>query len=184
MTNCIKTRFSQPGYRAVKNNEKLILNVIYGLEYQNQLEDVLSDYGEEINHYRLSTQLQILKTKFVDSNEKIVSAVINYIKNNFDVQTDFYSEVIVLLKLILKLISPTTNAVSERSASLMCRIKNWLRSTISQERLNDFMLLSIYNEKTDEISLNNAADIFCKVNEERRRNFGIFCNTDFLHLNV
>ena len=57
--------------------EQLFLNVINGLEYQNQLENVLSDYGEEINDYSLSVQIQILKTKFVDSNEKTVSPVIN-----------------------------------------------------------------------------------------------------------
>ena len=50
VTNCIKIRFSQLRYRAVRNIEQLILNVINGLEYQNQLEDVLS----EINQYRLS----------------------------------------------------------------------------------------------------------------------------------
>ena len=117
VTNCIKIRFSQPLYRAIKNIEQLILNVINGLEYQNQLEDALS----EINQYRLSTQLQILKTKFEDSNEKTVSAVINDMKNNIGVQADFYSEIIVLLKLYL--LSPATNAVSERSASAMRRLK-------------------------------------------------------------
>ena len=103
--------------------------MINGLEYQNQLEVVLSDYSEEINQYRFSTQLQILKSKFVDSNEKIVSAVINYMKNNIGVQADFYSEIIVLLKLYLLLAA--TNAVTERSASAIRRIKNWLRSTMS-----------------------------------------------------
>ena len=43
VTNCIKTRFSQPGYRTIRNIKQLILNVINGLEYQNQPEDVLSD---------------------------------------------------------------------------------------------------------------------------------------------
>ena len=43
MANCIKSRFSKPGYRAVKNIEQLILNAINGLEYQNQLEDIPSD---------------------------------------------------------------------------------------------------------------------------------------------
>ena len=85
MTNCIKTRFSQLGYRTIRNIEQLISNVINGLKYQNQLEDVLSRYSKEINQYRLSTQLQILKTKFVDSNEKTASAVINYMKNNIGV---------------------------------------------------------------------------------------------------
>ena len=37
VTNCIKIRFSQLRYRAVRNIEQLILNVINGLEYQNQL---------------------------------------------------------------------------------------------------------------------------------------------------
>ena len=151
VTNCIKTRFSQPGYRTIRNIEQLILNVINGSEYQNQPDDVLSHYSEETNQYRLSTQLQILKTKFVDSNEKTVSAVINYMKNNICVRTDFYSEIIVLLKLYL--VSPATNAVSEPSASLMRRIRNWLRSTMSQERLNYCMLLSIRKEKTDKINL-------------------------------
>ena len=111
MTNCIKTRFSQPGYRAIRNNEQHILNKINGLEYQNQLEDVLSAYSEEINQYRLPTQLQIFKNKFVENNEKMVSAEINRMKNNIGVQADFYSEIIVLLKLDLLL--PVTNAVSE-----------------------------------------------------------------------
>ena len=49
MTNCTKTRLSQPGYRAIRNVEQLILNVRNGLEYQNQPEDVLSDYSKETN---------------------------------------------------------------------------------------------------------------------------------------
>ena len=85
VTNCIKTRFPQPGYTAVKNIEQLILNVIGWSEYQNQLEDVLSDYGEEINYYRLSTQPQILKATFVDSNETMVSAIINYVEHSIGV---------------------------------------------------------------------------------------------------
>ena len=49
MTNCTKTRLSQPGYRAIRNIEQLILNVRNGLEYQNQPEDVLSDYSKVTN---------------------------------------------------------------------------------------------------------------------------------------
>ena len=114
------------------------------------------------------TQLQILKTKFINSNEKTVSAVINYMKTNI-VQTDFYSEIIILLKLYL--VSPAMNVVSERPVYSMRRIKNWQGSTISEERLNHCMLLSVHKEKTDEIILKNVAIVFCKANEERRRTF-------------
>ena len=134
-------------------------------------------YSEEINQYRLSTQIQILKTKFVDSNEKTVSSVINYIKNNIVVQADFYSEIIVLLKLYI--VSPATNAVNERSASAMHCIKNLLRRTMSQERLNHCMLLSIHKGKTDEINLKNFANVFCEANEERRRTLVSFVMNTF-----
>ena len=73
-------------------------------------------------------------------------------KNNMGVQTDFYSEIIVFLKLYL--VSPATNAVNKRSASSMCHSKN----------INHCTLLSIYKEKTDEIYLKNVANVFCEAN--------------------
>ena len=123
-----------------------------------------------LTHYGLPTQLQILGTKFIDSNEKTVSAVMNYMKNNNFVQTDFYSEIIVLLKIYL--VSSTR------------RIKIGLKSRMSQERLNECMLLSIQKEKADKITLKNVANVFCEANEKRRRTFGFLCDTDFLQLKV
>ena len=103
-------------------------------------------------------------------------------KNKIVVQTDIYSEIIVSLK--LDLVPSATNAVSERSTFSLRRIKNWLRSAIPQERLNHSMLLSIHKEKTDLINLEHITNVFCEVNEERRRPFGIFCDADFSQLNV
>ena len=53
-----------------------------------------------------------MKTKFIDSNEKTVSAVINHMKNNTGIKKDFYLEIIILLELYL--VSSATNAVSEQ----------------------------------------------------------------------
>ena len=103
-------------------------------------------------------------------------------KNNIGVQTDFYTEITVLLK--FHLASPTTNAVAELSASSMRRIKNRLRSTMPQERLNHCMLVSIHKKNPDETNLKNVANVLCEVNEDRRRTFGIFCDTDFLQINA
>ena len=97
----------------------------------SHLWEFLSDYGEENHHYRSSIQLHILKTKFIDSNEKTISAVINHVKNNITEQTDFYPEIITLLKLYLP--SPASNDVGKRSASPMCHIKNWVRSTVTRK---------------------------------------------------
>ena len=57
---------------------------------------------------------------FVDSNEKTLSAVIRYIQN-FGVETDFYSEIVVLFELYL--VSPATNGVSEKSACSVSHVK-------------------------------------------------------------
>ena len=54
------------------------------------------------------------------------------------------------------------NAVSERPASLMCRIKNWLRSSMSQKRFNHCMLLSVNKEKNDEIKPKKCRQCFVK----------------------
>ena len=44
------------------------------------------------------------------------------------------------------------------------------------------MLLSIHKVKNDEINLKNVSNVFCEMNEERRRTFGMFCDEGFLQL--
>ena len=75
--------------------------------------------------------------------------------------------------------APATNAVSERSASQMKRVKTWLRTTMSQERLNYLMLLSTHKKKTDELDLIKVAHDFCEGNKERFSSFGAFTGEDF-----
>ena len=99
---------------------------------------------------------------------------------NICVQTYYYSEIIALL--ILYLVSSAKNAVGEGSASSMRRIKSWLRSTMSQERLNHCMVLSVHKEKTDEINLKNVANVFRGAKEDRRHTFGFFYDRNLLQL--
>ena len=80
-------------------------------------------------------------------------------------KTIMFSEVIILLKILMA--APATNAVSERSASQLRRVKTWLRTTMSQERLNYLMLLSTHKEKTDELDLIKVAHDFCEGNRDR-----------------
>ena len=56
----------------------------------------------------------------------------------------------------LVLVVPTTNAVSEISASALRRIKMYLRTTMQQARLNSLMILHVHKERTDTLSLNYA----------------------------
>lgn len=69
---------------------------------------------------------------------------------------------------------PATNAVSERSASAMRRIKTYLRSTMTQTQLNNIMVLHIHNHLTDAIDNISVLNEFVSANDERIKLFGSF----------
>ena len=75
------------------------------------------------------------------------------------------SEVLKLVKLILTV--PATNAASERSCSTLCKVKNYLQSSMAQERLSYCLILATYQEKVDKLKLVKVANQFCFENEHR-----------------
>ena len=70
------------------------------------------------------------------------------------------SQVVFLVKLVL--LMPATNAVSERSASAMHRIKTYLHSTMTQTRL---MVLHIHNHLKDSTDYTSVLNEFASANE-------------------
>ena len=52
-----------------------------------------------------------------------------------------------------------TTATGERSFSSLRRIKTYLRSTMTQRRLNNAMLCYVYKEKTDEL----GRDLYVRI---------------------
>ena len=61
------------------------------------------------------------------------------------------SEVVTLLKLLI--VVPATNAESERGFSTMRRLKNYLRSTMGDNRLDNLMVLCIHKESLGQIDM-------------------------------
>ena len=72
------------------------------------------------------------------------------------------------------LVMPATNAVSERSFSALKRVKTYLRSTMTQGRLNSILLLHVHHKKTDKIDLREAANKFVGRSKDRADIFGKF----------
>ena len=98
-----------------------------------------------------------------------MKAILKYVRSSLPVYRTFYSEVIKLLKLIL--VMPATNAISERSFSGLKRVKTYLRTTMTQRRLNHLMLLHVHKDKTDNIGLKEISNDFV-CNENRLSVFG------------
>jgi len=65
---------------------------------------------------------------------------------------DHYSQIVIVLKLI--------------------RIKTYLRTTMSQKRLNWLMILHVHKERTDNLSIERIVNLFVARKEERLRIFG------------
>ena len=69
--------------------------------------------------------------------------------------------------------SPHHNATSERTFSALRHVLPYLRSTMTEKRLNNCLLLYVHKELTDSLDLLKIGIDFIN-NEERRKHFGLF----------
>ena len=129
-----------------------------------------------MNKFKLETQLTTV-THIADEKQVGIKDAIKIISSLNASQKLLLSEVLNLVKLIL-LVS-TTKVVSERSCSTLCRVKTYLRSSKTQERLNSRLVLATYKEQVDKLNLAEVANQFCFDNEHRFSIFGKFKNKDF-----
>ena len=63
--------------------------------------------------------------------------------------------------------------LSERSASALRRLKTYLRTTVSQERLNHFMILHVHKEMNDKLNMADIGNQFVSAINDRQNRFGI-----------
>ena len=87
------------------------------------------------------------------------------------------NEVISLCKLLL--VKPVTSASGERSFSTARRrLKTWLRSTMTKERFSNLVILNCHKERTERLFIIDIANESAHLNDNRKRNFGIFEESD------
>lgn len=109
------------------------------------------------------------------SNVVFTSIILGNILEIFNSTPDamiILREVVRLVQLLLVL--PASSATAERSFSALRRLKSYLRSTITQERLNYLMLLHYHRERLDNMQLEEAAQDFINGMETRVTHFGKF----------
>lgn len=176
--NGITNRFEQPGYAKYTKLESLLLKAAIREDYSEELEAVTSFYHSDIDAAQLSMQLEILEASFSEITETLQSVkatihdVLQFLRGLSDSQRLLMQQVCNVARLLLTL--PATNATSERTFSTMRRLMTYLRSTMSQTRLNNVMILSIYKELLDELDLHDLANQFVSGSESRLRVFGTF----------
>ena len=157
-------QFDQKGYCLTSKIEAVILNSCIG-QACPILDEVSNLYSKDLNIERLQVQLSMLPD-LVKSNTlyshplKSVTSICTIcdIFNESLVIKNMFSEVHSLLQLYMTI--PVTSATAERTFSVLRCMKTYLRSTMTQERLNNVILLHIYKEVTDETNLEEIAQSF------------------------
>ena len=164
VTSFICQRFDQHGYKIYKSMQDLLIKAANREEHSADLESVVKFYGDNFDFSSLKVHLELLGISFVNLLDQLtLSDIQEHLKSLSPAFRSSMSEVCKLLKLFL--VMPATNAVSERSASAVRRIKNYLRATMSQSRLNNLMILHIHKERTDSLCLPRCVNDFVAVRE-------------------
>ena len=82
------------------------------------------------------------------------------------------TQVCSLVRLLL--VMPATNAVGERSASALRRVKSYLRTTMTDTRLNNLLVLHVHKDRCDSLVLEDCLNEFVCGSEHRLSLFGKF----------
>ena len=175
ITSFILQRFDQPGFRTYRVLQDLILNAAKGASYEGELQTVTSFYKEDLYEATLKVQLELFtaaSSQTEPSNQPTFCEVLKFVKSMFPAMQIGMSEVIKLIKPIL--VMPATNAVSERSASALRRVKTYLRTTMHQDRFNHLMILHIHKDAVDKLPLDKCVYEFISLNAHRSNSIAKF----------
>ncbi|KAI8529141.1 hypothetical protein RHMOL_Rhmol12G0203300 [Rhododendron molle] len=125
------------------------------------LESFLKHGGaSDIDGRELFMELKVLKVGLPNEVNKPIE-VLNYLKHMEDCFPNSWIAYRILLTISV------TVASGERSFSKLKQIKNYLRSTMSQERLNGLAMLSIENDFAAKQDYSSLIDLFASKNARR-----------------
>ena len=117
------------------------------------------------------TQLQRLARKMkAVAQSNYQTYLVTYVSSNQQCERS----ILKLWLVIILLGIPPANATSERTFSALHRVKTYLRSTMTQTRMNNLITLHVHKERTDPLDLKAIANEFTARNERRRCVFGKF----------
>ena len=172
----LKSRFEQSSIEPVLAIERLIMKAANNEPKGNEISELKeSIYREDFDFTVLERQIPVITDvihQVFPSVRKVTSirTVCDALMENS--YKHMLSEVHKLLRLYLTI--PVTSSTSERTFSTLRRLLTYLRSTMTEKRLNNCLLLHVHKDLTDSLNLQDIAIQFICANDERRKYFGSF----------
>lgn len=171
----IKDRFDQPAFKVFMQTEQLLLKAIKKEDVDDVLNNIGIYFSGDYDHNSLIAELQLLPTIF-ENNPTHLGEIVEVLKALSAEKKKLLENIITIVKIILT--NGATSATPERSFSMLRRIKTWLRSRMTQKRLNALCILNDNKQILDDISLIKVANDFVGERPERKNRFGNFSEKD------
>jgi len=137
------------------NKDDLMKNC---MDIQNLLE--VGD-SKDINGREMFDELVILCEIIEEDTSplKVLEKIFSYSAD------DIYCNVSIVLRILLTM--PVTTASAERSFSKLKLIKNYLRSTLSQEKVTNLAIISVEKEIADQLKYDDIIDQFADIKSRK-----------------
>ena len=150
-----------------------------GKNVEEQMDEVVFNGkdGSQVS-FRSLYNLQLLPIMLSSCKDTSIHDIFVMVRNMSKANRVIISEVVTLLKLLI--VVPESDAESERGFSTMRRIKNDLRSTMGDNRLDNlkWRFVYIHKESLDQIDMVKVLNEFVAKKITRRRLFGVFSKED------
>ncbi|GBN55865.1 hypothetical protein AVEN_273039-1 [Araneus ventricosus] len=165
ITNQVKERFCFISHYSVVSLLEAPKFQEYEKKFSTQILDQTTDVYSMLQKGRLKAELGVIYRRSDFRNMTGAISLLQFIIEN-NLQTTF-PETYKLLKIIVTI--PMTTAEAERCFSTLKRVKTFLRSTMSEDRLSALATLSIEKRMTNDIpKINqNVIDLFASKKDRR-----------------
>jgi hypothetical protein len=170
----ITSRFLQNSFQELVNAESLLLTAAKGQPFEAELEKFCSFY-DDFDGDSLRPQLKILGSAIKqadDSGQQLSLGIVAELLKKIPGANVLLRDVWRLMLLLL--VMPASAAAAERSFSSLRRVKNYMRNTLGQSKLNSLLLLHCHKERTDLLDLKDIAQKFVLAVDQRALVFGHF----------
>jgi len=164
--NQLNDRFDQPGIRRCMAMEEYLLKPPHPPAVLQNSALTLDDYPE-LDSERLAVQLLMFHQLHQFSTVQEAAAILAGMSTECRA---LFQQVETLVKLLL--VVPASSAEAERSFSALRRLKTWLRTTMTQSRLNHLCVLHVHNELADIDIFRTVLREFVEKNDSRKFMFG------------
>lgn len=164
-----KSRFDTDNAKFFKTLEKFATG---DLTDNNAVNKIIEFYKGDFDKETLCSDRELFLSLVKRKNAKAsnLKQIVEFLKAN-DWCVDTLPEFSRFIRLLLT--TPGSSCSTERSFSVLRRIKTYLRSTMRQERLNNVAILHVYNELVNDLDLDSLMDTFIVRNNKRSSVFAL-----------